>query len=89
MSRKTVAPVLTADERAFYRGFAAAVATLARDHDQPSSAVDIMHSNGVNLDHLRAAGVDAFDRLPLARAWRDDPKGARLSAPSRGAGRRP
>lgn len=61
------------DDRAFYAGFACAIATLIRAHDQPTMAIDIMFSNGVKLNDLR--GVDGFDYKPIARAWQNEPRG--------------
>jgi hypothetical protein len=54
--------------RSFYAGFAAALASLVRGHDQPSVAKDIMQSEGVTLKHLRSAGIDRDDLRVLTRA---------------------
>lgn len=53
----------------FMIGFAVAVATLARN-GYPSMAIDIMKTNGVDIDDLRKAKVERFDLAPLAREWR-------------------
>jgi len=53
-------------DKAFYQGFAAAIGSLAREHDQPSMARDIMNCNGVTFKQLRDAGVEQFDLMPLA-----------------------
>lgn len=45
----------------FHRGFAVACAAVARDHDMPSVASDIMRINGITTEQLKAAGVDAAD----------------------------
>lgn len=58
-----------ADTRDFYLGFGMAIGALARDHDQPGMAVDIMRSNGVSLKELEDAGVEAFDLEPIAKEW--------------------
>lgn len=60
---------LTEKEKEFYRGFAVAVAELAR-RGWPSQAIDIMHANGVTLQQLRNSGVEDFDLKPLATEWR-------------------
>jgi len=48
-------------EKSFMLGFGMGVGALARDHDQPSMAADIMRSNGIPFEDLVAAGVDEFD----------------------------
>ena len=50
---------LSPTEKAFYRGFAAAIGTLAKEFVEPSLAAHIAHSNGVTLAALVASGVDA------------------------------
>ena len=50
-----------AEDKAFVQGFGMAVGALARDHDEPSQAADIMRSNGITFKQLRAAGVEEFD----------------------------
>jgi len=52
---------LTPDEKAYYRGFAAALGALAREFCEPDLAAHIAQTNGVSLMALRAAGVEAFD----------------------------
>jgi len=54
----------------FIRGFAAAVATLAREHDQPSVAVDVMSLNGISFKDLTDAHVEEFDLRPLREEWK-------------------
>jgi hypothetical protein len=56
----------------FLRGFAAAMAALIREHDQPTMAVDICRCSGLTLWHFERAGVDSFDLKPLRKAFRDD-----------------
>lgn len=53
----------------FYQGFAAAVSTLARTHNMPSVAVDVMDCNGVTLRDLFDARVEDFDLDPLRKEW--------------------
>ena len=60
------------DDRAFYHGVALALATLIRSYDQPSMAVDILKSNGISIEDLCDAKVDAFDLRPLRKAWREE-----------------
>jgi hypothetical protein len=55
--------------KAFYHGFAIAVASVARDHGLPSVAVDIMRCNGVSLQDLQDAGVEQFDLKPIRDEW--------------------
>lgn len=45
-------------EKAFYRGFAVAVGTVAREFHEPGMAAHIAQSNGVTLAALLAAGVE-------------------------------
>jgi hypothetical protein len=48
----------------FIRGFAAAAATLARDHGCPYQAACICRSNGLSLAE---AGVEKFDLSPIEK----------------------
>ncbi len=59
--------MMTKKEKEFYHGFAVAVGALARDHRQPSMAVDIMNCNGVTLRMLEESGADAFDLDPIRK----------------------
>lgn len=52
----------------FYRGFAAALASIARS-GHGSLAVDAMKTNGVTLEDFKRADVDSFDLNPLSEAW--------------------
>lgn len=54
----------------FYRGFAAALATLIRDFDQPTMAKNIMTSNGVTVRDLQRSKVEPFDLTPIRKAMR-------------------
>lgn len=45
----------------FLCGFGLAVGSLARDHNEPTTAGYIMRGAGVTVEKLRAAGVDPFD----------------------------
>jgi len=58
------------ERKDFYCGAAAVLGTLARDHDQPSVAVDIMRSNGITLSDLQKAGADDFDLDYLRGEWK-------------------
>jgi hypothetical protein len=51
-------------DKQFYRGFGAAVGTLARN-GWPSQAADIMQTNGVTFKQLKESGVEEFDLKPL------------------------
>lgn len=58
----------TAQNADFIQGFACAVASLIRDHDQPSIAVSILHGMGVTVGDLRGSGVEAHDLAPILKA---------------------
>lgn len=58
---------LTDEERGFRQGAAIALAVLARQHDQPAMAADILLQLGLTMAKLRSAGVDAYDLQPLRR----------------------
>lgn len=53
-------------DKMFYRGFAAALAGLARDSNEPRHAAQIAHFSGIKLNALKEAGVDSFDLDALA-----------------------
>lgn len=57
----------------FYQGFALALASLVRLFDYPTVAVDIMKSNGVDIDDLRKARVEKYDFSVLDKAWKENP----------------
>ena len=61
---------MSENDKSFYRGFAVAIGSLAREHGSPSMAVDIMESNGVTLRQLEEAGVEPFDLKPIRAEWR-------------------
>lgn len=48
-------------DKMFYRGFAAALGTLARDFGAPHQAAMIAHQNGLLLESFLAADTDAYD----------------------------
>lgn len=52
---------LTPAEKAYYRGFAAALGSLAREFQEPGMAAHVAQANGVTLLMLRAAGVRGID----------------------------
>ena len=56
----------------FRRGFAAALACLIRDCDQPTMAFNIAKSNGYELRHFTQAKVDAFDLKPIRKMFREE-----------------
>lgn len=60
---------MRAHDKTFYCGMAVALGSLAREHDQPSVAIDIMKCNGVSLKDLQDAGVEPFDLKPLRKEW--------------------
>ena len=59
------------EKKAFLQGFAVAVGSLVRDHDQPSMAVDIIRGNGVTLMDLENCGAETFDLKHIRKAWRE------------------
>ncbi|MGA7793434.1 MAG: hypothetical protein WCA19_10375 [Candidatus Acidiferrales bacterium] len=64
---------MTECEKEFYRGFAIAIGSLARDHDQPTMAADIMRCNGVSLQDLKNANVESFDLAAIAKEFKTHP----------------
>lgn len=62
----------TSAKQEFVQGFAAAIATLIRAHDQPSVAVDIAMSNGLQLKDFEACGAEDFDLDRIRDAWRSE-----------------
>ena len=57
-------------QKSFLQGLAVAIGSLARDHDQPSMAVDIMRCNGLTLDDLQECGIEVFDMKSIRKAWK-------------------
>lgn len=63
---------LTPEDRAWLRGFATALGTLARPgYDNPDQAADIAHSSGITLADFRQARVESFDVAPFRKALRE------------------
>lgn len=56
----------------FILGFAVAVASLVRDHDEPVHAASIIAGHGVSLKDFEAAGVEEFDLKPLRALFRSE-----------------
>ncbi len=56
---------MDASTKSFMHGLAAGLACLARDHDRPTMAADILGMLGVGIDDLEAAKTDPFDLDPL------------------------
>ncbi|MGN7122882.1 hypothetical protein [Methylorubrum thiocyanatum] len=56
----------------FVLGFAAAVAALARDCDQPVHAATIIRGAGLALRDFEAAEVDDFDLKPIRALFRTE-----------------
>lgn len=63
------------ENAAFLQGFACALGSLAREHGEPSVAVDIMHINGITYDELKLAKADPFDLKPIRREWKSYARG--------------
>lgn len=69
---KTRRKPLTPEDRAWLRGFATALGTLARPgYDNPDQAADIAHSSGITLADFRQARVESFDVAPFRKALRE------------------
>jgi hypothetical protein len=47
------------------QGIAAALGELARTHMEPDLAVMVLHSLGLTIAELEAAGADAYDLEPM------------------------
>jgi len=58
-------------QESFWQGFAVAIGSLARDHDRPSMAVDIMRCNGITLKDLETCGIEVFDLKHIRKAWKE------------------
>lgn len=69
LTKRTRTPARSKSDADFLCGFAVAVAALARN-GYPSMAVDIMKTNGVDIEDLRKAKVERFDLTPLVREWK-------------------
>jgi len=55
---------------AWFQGFAAAIASLVREHEQPALAREIIQDNGLTLGEFIDAGVAPFDLTPVRDAIR-------------------
>lgn len=51
-------------------GYAAALANLDRQHDQPTMVRDCMVGDGVTIKMLKDAGVEAYDLDPIKEAMK-------------------
>lgn len=51
----------TAERDEFLNGFAIALATVQRLHDDPTAVDDAIKSNGLTIADFRKAGVDNYD----------------------------
>ena len=71
-------------EKAFYRGFAVAVGTVAREFHEPAMAANIAQSNGVTLAALLAAGVETQILKSFKAELAAAEERARKKEPSRG-----
>lgn len=63
---------MTTEEKAFYQGAAVILGTLARTHDMPSLAVDIMKSNGITIGQLKDAEASGFDLAAIYKEMRNE-----------------
>ena len=67
--RKEPAPRVQ-EPPAWFQGFAAAIASLVREHEQPALAREIIQDNGLTLGEFISAGVAPFDLAPVREAIR-------------------
>jgi len=59
-------------DKQFLRGFAAAIACIVRDHDEPTMALDICELNCVDLDEFKEAEVVNFDLEQIEKIFKED-----------------
>lgn len=57
----------TKRDKEFYLGMAVILGWLARDRREDALVEFAMHDNGIELTHLRAAGVESFDLIPIMK----------------------
>lgn len=69
---KKLTKAWTAEDRGLYRGFGMAVASLARDHDQPTAAAGIISGYGMRLADFERAELDDFDLRVLRKLFREE-----------------
>lgn len=55
---------------AWLAGYATALANLNRLHDRPTMVRDVMDGDGIEIKHLKAAGVCSYDLRELKKALR-------------------
>jgi hypothetical protein len=60
---------ITSKNDEYIQGFAAAIALLIRNHNQPLMAVDIALSSGYALSDFVDGQVDSFDLNPITKAF--------------------
>lgn len=58
----------TAHQPHWLQGFAAALASVCRAHDQPGHVVDAMNGYGITVADLRRGGVEAYDLDVIKKA---------------------
>ena len=58
----------------FLRGMAVVLGCIIRSYDQPTMAVDIARSNGLDLHHFASAKVEDFDLDPIRKAFHENPE---------------
>ena len=58
----------------FLQGFACAIACLAKTHNQPTMASDIMLSCGITLTDLKEAGVEGQDMRVIENIFKEPTK---------------
>lgn len=56
----------------FVRGFAIAAAAVARDHDAPTMAANLIAGFGFDLRDFRRAKVDGYDLKVISKLYRTE-----------------
>lgn len=54
----------------FWQGFAMALATVNRQHDQPTMVKDAMNGYGVTIRMLKASGVEEYDLKEIRKCMK-------------------
>lgn len=62
-------PDRVAEDRAFKRGFAIALAEIIRTHDEPSIVRDVLDDAGMTMETMQLAGVEDYDLNELRKAY--------------------
>lgn len=63
---------MTDQNAEFVQGFAIAVAAVARDHDDPTMAANLIAGFGFDLCDFRRAKVDSYDLKVISKLYRTE-----------------